>query len=194
MEKMIDIKEQKMNGELKYGKSGVYLISVNGVVVYVGSSLNVAKRKSNHLSLLRYNKHPLKKLQKLYDKFGEETFIFTVMLQTICKRDRDKLYQMEAKTMEMFQDTILNADRVLQKNKYIRNAEESRRFREKMSKIMSGEGNPNSKLTEKDIIHILDMKKRGIKVTEIANVYDISQNYIYQIGKTRWKNVLNNYR
>ena len=60
--------------------SGVYRIrnNVNGKV-YIGSTINFKRRKVDHFKELRGNKHPNPKLQKAYNKYGEENIVFEIV-------------------------------------------------------------------------------------------------------------------
>jgi group I intron endonuclease len=62
-------------------KTGVYTITnlVNGKI-YVGSALvSFTRRKNNHFSDLRNNKHPNRYLQSTYNKYGESFLVFEVL-------------------------------------------------------------------------------------------------------------------
>ncbi len=63
-----------------FRKSGIYKIEnkVNGKV-YVGSSVNINKRFSNHSWKLRGNKHINPHLQNAWNKYGEESFSFDII-------------------------------------------------------------------------------------------------------------------
>ncbi len=58
-------------------KAGVYVIRclANGRM-YIGSSINVAMRLSRHRTLLRGGRHENSKLQRHFDKYGEDSFVF----------------------------------------------------------------------------------------------------------------------
>jgi group I intron endonuclease len=45
---------------------------------YIGSALNYSSRKNGHLSQLRNNKHGNIKLQRSFNKYGEQSFVFNV--------------------------------------------------------------------------------------------------------------------
>jgi group I intron endonuclease len=47
--------------------------------IYIGSSKNGARRRYGHLSLLRRGKHDNKRLQSLWNKYGETSFYFEVV-------------------------------------------------------------------------------------------------------------------
>lgn len=59
---------------------GIYQIKnlVNNKM-YIGSSVNIANRWTQHLALLNLNKHPNLHLQKSWDKYGKENFTFAIL-------------------------------------------------------------------------------------------------------------------
>ncbi len=73
--------------------SAVYQIMcrVNGKR-YIGSSVNVAERWGIHKSMLRHGKHINKKLQNVWNKYGEAEFIFEILEQV----EPSKLFEAEA--------------------------------------------------------------------------------------------------
>ena len=68
-------------------KSGIYKITnvVNGNF-YIGSSKNVLHRISRHKSTLKLNKHRNIHLQRSYNKYGIDKFLFEVI--HICSEDQ----------------------------------------------------------------------------------------------------------
>ena len=58
-------------------KSGIYMIQnlINGKM-YIGSSYNIFKRVSRHRTELKHNKHCNEYLQRSYNKYGLNNFIF----------------------------------------------------------------------------------------------------------------------
>lgn len=60
-------------------ESGIYKITciVNGRF-YIGSAVNLRKRKNNHWHSLRQNKHYNLPMQRAWNKYGEQAFIFEV--------------------------------------------------------------------------------------------------------------------
>jgi len=65
--------------------SGIYQIKniMNGDI-YIGQSVNLYKRKYSHFNSLKNNTHKNKFLQKAYNDFGENCFIFSIIL--ICEK------------------------------------------------------------------------------------------------------------
>lgn len=66
--------------KVKELKSGIYKIvnKLNGKI-YIGSAVNLIKRKNQHLHYLRKGTHPNIHLQRSYNKHGEESFIFIII-------------------------------------------------------------------------------------------------------------------
>jgi group I intron endonuclease len=62
-------------------KSGIYSITntVNGKM-YVGQAVNLKSRKAHHFNDLKRNKHRNIHLQRAYNKYGKDNFIFKVIL------------------------------------------------------------------------------------------------------------------
>lgn len=60
--------------------SGIYKIAnlLNGKV-YVGSAVHLRGRKNKHFSQLKHNKHCNKYLQRAYNKYGSEAFLWEVL-------------------------------------------------------------------------------------------------------------------
>lgn len=61
---------------------GLYKIEnkVNGKV-YIGESINIEQRWNTHLESLKANKHHSYKLQKDWNEFGKDNFIFEVLIR-----------------------------------------------------------------------------------------------------------------
>lgn len=79
--------------------SGIYKIrnKRNGHL-YVGSTVDFATRKREHLHKLRHGKHHSAYLQRAFDKYGEQAFVFTLIEEV--PRDRDLLYVREVYWVE----------------------------------------------------------------------------------------------
>lgn len=64
-------------------KCGVYKIKCTGNgKFYIGSSVNIPKRLTQHFSQLRHGRHENIYLQRVYDKYGEESFVTSVLAET----------------------------------------------------------------------------------------------------------------
>lgn len=61
-------------------KSGIYkIINVVTNKVYIGSAINLYKRKNQHFRQLRRGKHPNKLIQNSFNKYGEINFVFDIV-------------------------------------------------------------------------------------------------------------------
>lgn len=163
---------------------GVYAIKdYRGKIKYIGSSAEIANRFSTHKKNLidgKYyetNKHDLQVL------FNTEDLLFCVLKE--CKED--ELIKEETKYIKIHRDTIVNKDIKGKRRKSKPTKEETKRRR----KANTGENNPNCyKLNERDVKEIKMLLLKGIRQSEIAKQYCVSQTLIYniKIGK-RWKHV-----
>lgn len=67
-------------------RSGIYQIrNLVNSRVYVGSAVNLANRRKEHLSNLRRGKHHSPKLQNAWLKYGEDAFVFEVLEVVDCR-------------------------------------------------------------------------------------------------------------
>lgn len=65
---------------------GVYMIkNIINNKIYIGSSFNVYQRWKRHLNELKQNKHHSLKLQRSYNKYGINNFVFEIL--EICSQD-----------------------------------------------------------------------------------------------------------
>ena len=81
---------------MKVKSSGIYLITCKPEgrlpLYYVGQSVDLAFRKSEHFSDLKNNKHNNKRMQACWNKFGKSTFSFEVLCEC-CHEDLDEIEQ-----------------------------------------------------------------------------------------------------
>lgn len=59
--------------------AGVYEIEIAGYKYY-GSSINVYSRKQNHITKLRSGKHRNQRLQRCFNKYGEDAMAFKILV------------------------------------------------------------------------------------------------------------------
>ena len=84
-------------------KSGIYQIrNTENDKIYIGSAVNISRRKSKHLSTLKRKVHRNTHLQRSYDKHGEGCFIFEVLEYVEDKQDliRREQYWIDLKNPE----------------------------------------------------------------------------------------------
>lgn len=78
---------------------GVYAIinKTNGYI-YVGSSINVHRRKLRHFRYLKNGEHENTHLQNAYNKYGEDSFVFVVLECT----DQNSRLMVEQKYLDIY--------------------------------------------------------------------------------------------
>ena len=78
-----------------YMKSGIYRIELGNGNYYIGSSVNVSKRKREHLSYLRIEKHCNKRVQRAWNKYQ----IFDFVILELC--DESELIKKEQVLLDL---------------------------------------------------------------------------------------------
>lgn len=130
--------------------SGVYQIrNRRSGKCYIGSSVNLKKRRVRHLSDLRRGQHPNVHLQAAFAKYGQDAFEFSV-LENVA---RERLIECEQHYLDTLQPeynsaptagTSLGCQRSPETRKKIRKARLGQRHsaeaRRKMREVRSGEG------------------------------------------------------
>jgi|TARA_S200002703_G_scaffold3988_1_gene5415 group I intron endonuclease len=83
-------------------KTGVYLITnkVNSKV-YVGSSIDVRQRSWGHKEKLNNGKHHSSHLQRAWDKYGKESFVFEFLEET--PPIREKILEREQHYLDLYE-------------------------------------------------------------------------------------------
>lgn len=85
-----------------------YIYQIKNIIdgkKYIGQTVNFLARKEKHLSCLRRQVHDNPYLQKAYNKYGEESFEFSILHQEEC--DQERLNQLEEEYIEKY-DTYNN--------------------------------------------------------------------------------------
>lgn len=84
-------------------ESGIYKIKCLGNgKIYIGSSYCIEKRYKNHIAKLRLNKHINKFLQSAYNKYGEQSFVLSVIEYCDVNnlKDREQFWMDETKCFD----------------------------------------------------------------------------------------------
>jgi group I intron endonuclease len=164
--------------------SGIYKITCTTTnKIYVGSAVNLSKRKNNHFHSLRNNKHENDYLQNSFNNYGESSFTF----ETLELIEKDDLIICEQKWIDLLKEKYelynLNmiagsflgrkhTDKTKQKlsvfrtgknvsdeiklkiSNSLKNREFSNTHRENLAIKSRGENNANSVLTSEQVILI----------------------------------------
>lgn len=171
--------------------NGVYLIKNNITKrIRIGSATDVMKRFSNYKSNLS---NAIGNAQMVEDvvNYGLDSFEFIILEECSI----EKLFEREAYYQNLYSECFdkdygYNSNRVRKRDKYIRNLEEQREYKEKRSRITSGENNGHCTTLNQDKANEILWLKNNTKITlkKIAEIYGVSSTLIGNIGKSRWKN------
>src|SRR3990167_1769446 len=159
-------------------KSGIYKIqsTVKPERVYIGSALNLSGRKSEHLSRLRKNKHHSQKLQRHYNKYGEDDLDFSVLID--CKKEHLLKFEQAFIT---YCEPYFNTCKIAGNTMGVKHSEETRRQmserskrqvhteerKNKMRDFMNSDKNPlRGKHPSVEARLKMSMSRRGRKLTE----------------------------
>jgi group I intron endonuclease len=117
-------------------KSGVYqILNIKDNKRYIGSAANIFKRFREHKCALRRNLHYSKYLQRAWNKYGENQFTFSILLEC----EKEMLISNEQKMMNLYDSTNVKKGynlRILACNNLgIKWSEESKK---KLSEIRKG--------------------------------------------------------
>ena len=180
---------------------------VNGKFYY-GSTNNFNKRRSEHFSKLKKNKHCNIHLQRAYNKHGIDNFVMEMVKEVSI----EQLLSEEQKYLEF---TMLNPEKyyniatcaeaskrglkhgpLSQEHKEnISKAGIGRKLTDKTKQKLSlaklGEKHPNSKLNDTKVLEIIKHLKDGILTqTEIGKLYGVTDTAISQIKTNkRWTHI-----
>lgn len=148
---------------------------------YVGSAFNYKNRWSHHIHLLNNNKHHNIHLQRAWNKYGAENFMFSIIIQLF---DKNILHNIEQQYLDYyfinFSDKLYNLARKVEGHSN--------------GLDMSGENNINAKLSMPQVreIRIFNMKNmlNGDAYKFLAKKYSVSELTISRIIRNKlWINV-----
>jgi len=158
-------------------KSGVYQIRhLGSEKTYVGSSKTLGARFSVHRHSLKTNKHPNIKLQRAWNKYGADAFVFEVLLycdpQDCVTYEQAAInrFKPEYNICQVAGNTLGRKLRASTKNK-MKGPRPSVR----------GQKHPRSKLTDNQRDEIKQLGKQGLSQRKRAAMFGIGQATVYDI-------------
>lgn len=139
--------------KIKEINAGIYVIEIEGCEkFYIGSSKNLKKRNYEHLYLLKRNKHFNRHLQFAFNKYGENSFKFSIL--AICENNKDFLILLEQKIIDSYNfDELFNTS--------------------KIAGIPENNNKNRRRLTEADINNIFSLIISGKTLTDVSKVFNI---------------------
>ncbi len=175
-------------------RRGIYrIICLNNQKVYVGKSIDLHYRWLKHLSDLRLNKHHSKYMQHSFNKYGKDSFIFTVLIedqQLTC----DDLMLLEKEVIKIY-DSFNNGFNETSGGEGVSQRKFSLETRQKLSENMTGnknpmygrvgETNPNAKLSKKEamMIYVYVNSDYYPEITQqgVADYFGVSRDVVKRI-------------
>lgn len=129
---------------------------------YIGKSVDLCRRKKDHFKSLKNKNHANKHLQRSYDKYGEENFVFKILLYC----EPFELIYYEQCFVDIFNPAYNICKECVDNWLGVNHTEESKM---KMSKANSGENHPNfGKHLTKETKHLISVANKGKVRTEEA--------------------------
>jgi group I intron endonuclease len=176
---------------------GLYMIwsNVKPDCYYIGSSNNIRRRYNEHISYFKRNKHSNTKLQNHVNKYGIDDLNFCVHVidNSLSNKELRKLEQKEILYFNTFkkgfnltentEHAVMSDEGRLRVSLKAKERQSTKEAKEKLVIQNSGERNPNSKLTNKDVLFIrnnLDLKRK-----ELSLLYNISYKTIWRIRNNK---------
>lgn len=150
---------------------GIYRISCSqDPRSYIGSSNNIERRWKDHKRQLDAGTHKNKKLQLDWDAYGDESFTFNILEET------DDLVAQEQKWLNDYADSRYN----ISANAWNPMADPATAKKQQASLNKSG-NRGGQKLSETDVLEIVNLAKNGITNKDLANTYKVGCGHIYNI-------------
>lgn len=180
-------------------KSGIYRITcLSNGKCYIGSSCDIRRRKLEHVNALKRGKHYNAYLQKAWDKYGESSFVFSIIeycsVPDLIPKEQSYFNSMGNNKRACFNLSFIAGrveitPEVRRKmsvsqggNKNSLGYRHSLETRRKMSESRKGNCNATTKLTKSDI---LEIRKDFRLQKEIALEYGVQQGTISRIKNNK---------
>jgi group I intron endonuclease len=143
--------------------------------IYVGSALSEKQRRRRHFKDLRNGNHHCKPLQRAYDKYGKDSFVF-IIIEQIDKPDL--LIHRE----QFWIDTLKPKYNTCKKAGSALGVKQSKETILKNKIRNTGFGNGNAKIKENDLETIKSLINTNTTV-EIAEIFNVNRSTIERLLK-----------
>ena len=176
---------------------GIYMIwsNIKPDYYYIGSSNNIRRRYNEHSSYFKRNKHNNSKLQNHVNKYGINDLKFCVHIIDNSLNNK-KLRELEQKEILHFntykkgfnltentEHATISESGKLRLSLKAKERQSTKKVKERLVIQNSGEKNPNSKLTNADILFIRNNLNLGKK--ELSLLFNVSYKTIWRVKNNR---------
>jgi group I intron endonuclease len=160
---------------------GIYIITCSQEsIVYIGSSKNIKSRWTKHRQALKRGNHHCNKLQESWDAFGDESFSFSVLEETVTLLIREQYW------IDMYWPNCYNTHE--KATSYMSEETISKMLETKYAKY--GNYSATAILTEDMVLEIIKLINSGESQYSIADKYGISNCAVFNIKAGRsWKHL-----
>lgn len=140
-------------------RSGIYkIINKLNNKYYVGGAVNIGSRWSVHKHHLKKGQHHCKHLQRAWDKYGEENFIFKVIEDV----EGQNIHEVEQKYLDLILIKVGNGGVVVDHNiAYNSDISSNYSIKSEEFKQHMRDNNPNKKLSKSQVKNICMRYKAG---------------------------------
>jgi group I intron endonuclease len=173
------------------GNQGVYAIRhTHSGMNYVGSSMNLHRRRTQHFVDLRGSRHCNVHLQRAFDKYSEDAFEWIVLeevtdAENLIERERFWINELSATNKGNGYNIALDPIAPMRGRRF------SSKTKAKLSDLRKGSLHPRAKINESDVLKICDMHKQGKSQCEISNLVGVDQTNVSLILRDKaWRHVI----
>lgn len=172
------------------GMGGIYkIINTNTGKIYIGSAVDLRRRLYAHLKSLRRNSHDNTYLQNAWNKYGEDSFEFSV-IEIV--DDKSKLLEVEQKwinqTLCYKRDKGYNISPTAGSTLGLKHTKEQRL---KNSLAKRGSKSPNHTIDESIAKEIKLKLKDGLGIKEVSEIMNVNYDVVKSIKQGKaWNHVL----
>lgn len=162
-------------------QKGIYIIRcLQEKTVYIGSSVDIQRRWTEHKTRLNTNNHHCEQLQLAWDAYGDESFIFDILELT------DEIVQQEQYWLDLFKN-VYNTSR--KTHNPMANPVLALSVANKLRKNRNKKG---QRLQKEDVIQIkIALRDNLATITTLADIYEVSTSTIAAIKAGRnWAHVV----
>lgn len=200
-------------------QGGIYeIVNLANDKKYIGSSQHLKQRNKEHFSQLKNDNHYNKHLQRAWNKFGSDNFIFNILeyvdipeflldreqyyidLFDVCNISKGYNINPNSSSMLGFnhsQETKENfsKDRMGDMNSFYgkHHSDETKQI---LHEKIRGENNSHAKLIEGDVLNVYKLlEEKNLSNIEIAKLFNIKENTVTQIKNgVIWKHLHHLYK
>lgn len=142
---------------------GIYKITcVPNGKIYIGSSVDVRNRWWNHKSQLKHQKHTNQHLQRAYDKYGKEAFLWEVIEE--CSKEQLRLREQHyLDTLQPFYKNNIGFNATIDSTAPTRGIKWSKERRAKQEKTNNNKSKPKYRCIVIDTKEVIRIPQREIQ-------------------------------